>query len=214
MAGFSCLVFCTYFFGQVSPNLDEACLIFFVLRMGQGMGGSLIMTCLNAALADAFPESRGMVMGASELATSFGWSGGPAIGGLLYSAGGFSLPFTVFSALCLLSALPTMALWASPALQPITPSETSLKRRLSLSHVSGLMPVLFSQVALLTSWCAFDLGYTSWLHDRFGFGTVVSSLYFAIGPTVYMLVSFPVGWLCDRTTRRKLLMAAGMVGQG
>lgn len=66
------------------------------LRLVQGVGAALTTTCVFAVLADAFPGSVGKVMGAAELAAGLGWTVAPPLGGLLYAAGGYSFPFTIF----------------------------------------------------------------------------------------------------------------------
>ena len=79
--------------GVAAPWLRETLV---GLRFVQGVGAALTTTCIFAVLADAFPASVGKVMGAAELAAGLGWTLAPPLGGLLYNAGGYSFPFTVF----------------------------------------------------------------------------------------------------------------------
>ena len=43
-------------------------------RLLQGVGSALMVTCLFALLADAFPDDQGKVMGLAEMAGGLGWS--------------------------------------------------------------------------------------------------------------------------------------------
>ncbi len=79
--------------GVAAPWLREALV---GLRLVQGIGAALTTTCVFAVLADAFPGSVGKVMGAAELAAGLVWTVAPPLGGLLYAAGGYSFPFTIF----------------------------------------------------------------------------------------------------------------------
>eukprot|EP00929_Paragymnodinium_shiwhaense_P070051 TRINITY_DN35424_c0_g1_i3.p1 TRINITY_DN35424_c0_g1~~TRINITY_DN35424_c0_g1_i3.p1 ORF type:complete len:341 (+),score=35.39 TRINITY_DN35424_c0_g1_i3:215-1237(+) len=213
LIGFIFLITCTYLFGQV-PHDGYATVLFYALRIGQGIGGTIILTCTNATLADAFPATRGLVMGASELAAGLGWCAGPAFGGLLYTWGGFSFPFTVLSCMLALQCIPCLLLWPSARLPDVVDGGApSVSSRLGLLAAPGLQVTMVSQVVLMSAWCAFDLGFTAWLSKAMNFDTLDCSLYFAIAPMLYSVVSFPVGWLCDKVKSKKLVIAFGFIGQ-
>eukprot|EP00928_Gymnodinium_smaydae_P047630 TRINITY_DN3179_c1_g1_i1.p1 TRINITY_DN3179_c1_g1~~TRINITY_DN3179_c1_g1_i1.p1 ORF type:complete len:463 (+),score=55.92 TRINITY_DN3179_c1_g1_i1:61-1389(+) len=219
------LLSCSTFLSGCVPHADWACAAFIILRCGQGIGATLALTSLNAALVDAFPFSRGLVVGAAEVGSSLGWSLGPAAGGCLYTVGGFSFPFTVVASVAAASVVPLIAFWPRSHQRERDDEEEkrtagertrtllSWKERCALLCAPGLMVVLCSQILLITGWCSFDLGFTAWLHQRFGFGTYEGGLYFAIAPAAYMLTAFPVGWLVDNTNFGKALLAVGFLGQ-
>jgi MFS family permease len=88
-----------------------------VLRIIQGMGGSLIFSTNIAILVDAFPpEMRGKVLGYSVAATYTGLSAGPVLGGLLNHYFGWHSIFAVTSVLGF--AVFVLALINLPSVKP------------------------------------------------------------------------------------------------
>lgn len=65
----------------------------FVLRCVQGFGSALEETAGYALIAEIDPEAVSFNLGVTEISTGLGYMVGPTIGGLLFQAGGFALPF-------------------------------------------------------------------------------------------------------------------------
>eukprot|EP00128_Syssomonas_multiformis_P016218 Colp12_sorted_trinity150504_noHs@12698 len=76
--------------------------LFFIMRFLQGVGACLANATSTAILTIQFPDNTGLVMGLVETAGGLGFMVGPPVGGALYSAGGFTLPFLVMGLLCVL----------------------------------------------------------------------------------------------------------------
>eukprot|EP01045_Picozoa_sp_COSAG04_P012220 COSAG04_NODE_815_length_10088_cov_12.515667_11_plen_201_part_00 len=68
-------------------------LAFTLLRLVQGGGVALAVTCIYAELTDSFPSAQGTVIGIASGCNGLGWTAGPPLGGLLFVLGGFRLPF-------------------------------------------------------------------------------------------------------------------------
>ena len=87
--------------------------LFATARAFQGSGVALAQQSILATLSDTFPDSRGLVMGSAGSMLALGYFVGPPLGGVLYSASGFRLPFLVNGVLMALCALPVLSLHPS-----------------------------------------------------------------------------------------------------
>mmetsp|Transcript_38091 Transcript_38091/g.94487 ORF Transcript_38091/g.94487 Transcript_38091/m.94487 type:complete len:508 (-) Transcript_38091:306-1829(-) len=84
----------------------------FVLRCVQGFGAALEETAAYAIIAEIDPDAVSFNLGMTEISTGLGYMIGPTVGGFLFQAGGFALPF-----LCIgFALLPAMLLilWIVP----------------------------------------------------------------------------------------------------
>lgn len=84
----------------------------FVLRCVQGFGSALEETAAYALIAEIDPEAVSFNLGVTEISTGLGYMIGPTVGGLLFSAGGFALPFITIG----VALIPAMLLiiWIVP----------------------------------------------------------------------------------------------------
>lgn len=104
----------------VDHHLHSMFVLFTVARALQGSGVALAQQSIYAILGDSFPDNRGLVMGAATAMVAWGYFIGPPIGGALYGASGFRLPF-VFNGLVVVAfVLPIISL--QPPVKP-APSE-------------------------------------------------------------------------------------------
>ena len=77
-------------FSSISPNLP----LIIVSRIGQGIGAAMILSNLNAYIADLFPSSeRGKALGISGSIVGFGLTLGPLLGGMLLEIDGWRALF-------------------------------------------------------------------------------------------------------------------------
>ncbi|KAJ7356271.1 hypothetical protein OS493_026028 [Desmophyllum pertusum] len=74
-----------------------------VLRITSAIGGAALETATFSIALEEFPDDLAVVTGVMETFTGVGFAMGPALGGLLYAAGGFKLPFIVMG--CLMIAV-------------------------------------------------------------------------------------------------------------
>lgn len=110
------LVSMTSLFIGYTPELagDDGTLmvvLFTAARFLLGGGVALARLAIFAVLGDAFPTSRGFVLGSATSMIALGYMLGPAVGGALFAAAGFRLPFLLLSLLVLASAMPVLSLW-------------------------------------------------------------------------------------------------------
>ena len=77
----------------------------YTLRILLGMANAASFVSLLAALMTLYPNKVAKIVAATEFFFGIGYMLGPALGGLLYSAGGFLLPFLVSGLTSLLVAI-------------------------------------------------------------------------------------------------------------
>lgn len=75
-----------------------------IMRLLQGVGSAMEETAAYAIIADLDPENISFYLGITEISTGLGYMVGPALGGWLYSMGGFTMPFLVLGTLLLPTA--------------------------------------------------------------------------------------------------------------
>jgi len=65
------------------------------MRITQGFGAALEETAMYSIIADLDPDRVTLYLGICEISTGLGYMIGPPLGGFLFAAGGFSMPFIV-----------------------------------------------------------------------------------------------------------------------
>ena len=97
---------CVVVFGmatELTKSPTGVVALFLVSRALQGFGAAMANLAIFAIVAESFPESLGKVMGFNEVIIGVGFMTGPVLGSLLYSYGGFALPFLAASGVLTLS---------------------------------------------------------------------------------------------------------------
>ena len=94
LCGLSLVALATTAFGATAKLSGTAfTMAALVLRLVQGVGSALEETAAYAIVASLDPDRTSLYLGLCELSTGLGYMAGPAIGGLLYTIGGFKGPF-------------------------------------------------------------------------------------------------------------------------
>ena len=205
------------------PDLvsDEVPMVtwFMVARVTQGSGGGIVSTVSMSMLSDQFPRDRGKVLGLASSSGAMAFFVGPPIGGLLFEAGGFRLPF-LFAA-----ALPTIAYVGSSCFAPNSsrtskrnasgeiekPPSTKVQcqRLWSILTVPLVMPA-FASFLITCKWTTFDIGVTLWMQDEFGYSIGQASLAFSCASIAYAIFSPVAGSVtdCIQVHKRKFFICA------
>jgi MFS family permease len=192
--------------------------LFCAARMVQGFGAALTMTCVFATLSDAFPDDRGKIVGVAEMCNSLGWTIGPPLGGFLYSLSGFTLPFMVTGILPPIILAGILVVYPeSPAAvgvggEPSGPDPEAGMRALGARAWRLATPGLLLTAAAATMpgtiFAVWDIGFTPFVVERFGFDLSTVGLYFAIGPGMYMLLTSAAGAVVDKIQTKKYMIGA------
>lgn len=212
----------TCLFGLVEGMLPGSPLkvwsfVYSLLRVVQGGGAALATTCIFAILTDAFPNDKGKVIGVANSMSGVGWAIGPPVGGLIYAAGGFTMPFLVMGPLPMLLLL--LQLLSYPQLSADATSDPKLTEHLEFSEsfrrtrqlvTRPLLLTVAVAVAHMSKWTLFDVMFTPWATSEFGINVTTVSLYFSIPAMAFLVISPLGGWVVDRVTHKKWLLLAGM----
>eukprot|EP01045_Picozoa_sp_COSAG04_P012221 COSAG04_NODE_815_length_10088_cov_12.515667_12_plen_172_part_00 len=91
--------------------------------------------------------------------------------------------------------------------------ETAAKVRRLLSCVP-MMIVTPTALFSMVKWGSVDLLLTEWLISDFALSIGTASLVFSTSAGTYMLFSPVGGWLADRVSNKKTIIAAGLITQG
>ncbi|CAI8043970.1 MFS-type transporter SLC18B1 [Geodia barretti] len=179
-----------------------------VLRMTEGIGSSLAFTGMYTLLPVLFPSRVGLVMGVFEVGSGLGFAVGPPIGGLLYTVGGFMLPFVSVGATVLLIIPPTFLLYKKTSCQPKVIS-FGVIRRLSGNFVFVLL--LISQVICLTALGFLNPTFQPFLHKQFGLDELQVGLVFICAPAMYMILAAIFGALADKFGPRGFIVSGFLI---
>jgi MFS family permease len=166
--------------------------LFMLARLLQGGGGGLVTTVTMSTLNDDFPHDKGKVLGLASSAGALAFFVGPPIGGVLFEAGGFRLPFL------LAAVLPPLCYGASTFYAPRAAVVAGGGAGGSLAAGSGegasmaemwarlreictldLCIPAFAQLLITCKWTTFDIGVTMWMQAEFDFSIGRASLAFS-----------------------------------
>lgn len=191
--------------------------VFVLLRFVLGLGNAGIMPAALAAAADiAPPEQRGRWLGIVGGGVSLGTIFGPTVGGVLYDAYGFGMPFYLSA---VLAGLAVVCVWLMvPETQPVAAADDPPAEQMRFMDVirnpprplSMLLILLWVDFIWVYAWVATEpaalaLLYTDASYTATMFGVVVGALGLTAAVSELWL-----GNLSDRYGRLPLI-ALGMI---
>ncbi|CAH3114199.1 unnamed protein product [Porites lobata] len=182
----------------------------FLLRTTSAIGGAAAETSCMSILIEKFPNNVGAVTGAAETFTGIGFSLGPALGGFLYSAGGFKLPFIVMGC-AMISTIPAIAaLLQKQAVEETREESTSFFKALRIPGV------FMSALSFVIIGCSF--GYLEPIFEphmkQLGENSAQIGLMFLLYSAVYAALAPAIGWLGDKTKWYRGFLILGFTGFG
>ncbi|XP_073244093.1 MFS-type transporter SLC18B1-like [Porites lutea] len=195
-------------FGFVSllPKGEVFVVFCFILRVVMAFGGAAADTASFAIVAGEFGAKIGVVTGAMETFTGLGFMLGPPLGGVLYSAGGFKLPFIVMGSL-LLSILPVVLI--------ILPRDENVFREkkgslIQAAKIPGVAVIGFCILVSGIILSFLDPTFAPYM-KKFGLGPSKVGLLFLLVAGSYAISAPVVGWICDKTGKTRLVMLLGVL---
>lgn len=181
----------------------------FLIRTVLAVGCTASTTSGFAITANVFPDHVAAIFGLLETATGLGMMVGPALGGVLYQYGGFTLPFVVLGALMILT-IPLHVLWLPPSDDlRIGVRSVSVFRVL---RIPTILVVCFAVVVAALVWSVLDPTLAP--HIQSSDEDVSSSilgLLFLLLSAFYAVFSPVWGWLADRMTNCSPMLAGGFL---
>lgn len=176
----------------------------FLLRVVMAFGGAAADTSSFAIVAGEFGTNIGVVTGAMETFTGLGFMLGPPLGGVLYSVGGFKLPFIVMGSL-LLSIVPVVLIILPRDEDVIRTKKGSL---LQVGKIPGIAMIGFCILVSGIVLGYLDPTFAPYM-KKFGLGPSKVGLLFLLCAGCYAISAPVVGVICDKTGKTRLVLLLG-----
>ncbi|XP_059154912.1 MFS-type transporter SLC18B1-like isoform X2 [Physella acuta] len=187
---------CAILFGTLHwcPSGLPFIIICFACRSVEALGLSAFITSSFAIISNEFPNHVATVFGLLETASGIGLMAGPALGGVLYEAGGFGLPFYVIGSLILITGA---------VIYFFLPEYTEIKhqRQSKVIYLLKSPMIWFASMSMIAGGIGIvflDPTFADHL-QQFDLSTVLIGLIFVIAPGLYGILSPLWGYISDTT---------------
>ncbi|CAG0879540.1 unnamed protein product [Cyprideis torosa] len=196
-----------------------------LIRSVEALGASAFQTAAFTLAIVYFPDNIGSVMGLMETFVGIGLSVGPALGGFLYSLGGFLLPFVVLGSILLLSVpinlflIPSefgIVARASASSPTNSPNGSSVTTSVSFFSILKTAPVIVTCIVIIlgaASWTSLDPTLEPHLRE-FDLTPSHLGMVFLLLSGIYAIFSPFWGWIADRMNRLFLMTCIGLMTSG
>uniref|UniRef100_A0A8C5AZ73 Solute carrier family 18 member B1 n=1 Tax=Gadus morhua TaxID=8049 RepID=A0A8C5AZ73_GADMO len=199
---------CTIMFGFLdrAPSGSVFISLCFIVRSVDAMGFAAAFTSSTALASKVFPHNVATILGSLQIFTGLGLILGPPLGGWLYQAAGYELPFLVLGCILLLMVPFNMIVMPSYA----DPSEDSFIKLLRLPKVLLLCFFIFT----FSSGLGFlDTTLSLFAMDKFHLSPSHVGLIFLAFSLPYCLSSPLLGFFADKypDVRGWFLVSGGLL---
>ncbi|XP_059907225.1 MFS-type transporter SLC18B1-like [Gadus macrocephalus] len=200
---------CTIMFGFLdrAPSGSVFIALCFIVRSIDAIGFAAAATSSIALASKVFPNNVATVLGSLEMFTGLGLILGPPLGGWLYQAYGYELPFLVLGCILLLMVPFNIIVMPSCAAEP---SENSF---LQLLKVPKVLLICFFMFSLSSGLGFLDTTLSLYAIEKFGLSPGYVGLLFLGVSLPYGLSSPVFGFFADKypTSRRWFLILGGLL---
>lgn len=180
----------------------------FIVRIFEAVGAAAFTTASCTYVFSMFPDDIGTVFGLIETCIGIGMSLGPAIGGSLYSLGGYGLPFFTLGSIVVLNIPISWCLLRN--ISPITngdKSSTTYFKLLSIPKVWIVCAILMTSAQTQGF-----LDPTLEPHMRqYNLGPGLVGLVFLLMSAAYGIFSPLTGWITGRMNNNYPIMIIGLI---
>ncbi|XP_069676364.1 MFS-type transporter SLC18B1-like [Periplaneta americana] len=200
---------CNLLFGMLAyidnyPTFTAYC---FLVRGMEALGASAYATASYVFVVDIFPDNIGSVLGILETFVGLGMSIGPALGGVLYSVGGFGLPFYTLGILMVVIVPVNLCLLPPGDACNVEKKSGSL---LELIQIPSVIMISLVIVVISNTWGFLDPTLEPHLRE-FKLSPEQIGLIFLLFSALYGVFSPIWGWLADRCNNHWSMMVWGLL---
>jgi MFS family permease len=207
---------------EITDNTGLMSVLLIVSRLLLGCGVALAQQSIYAILSDSFPESRGLVVGSANSMVAIGYMVGPAVGGALFTLGGFRLPFLVVGSLVGLCVAPIIALYPKRAGSEPTPDSTArpaeevatkkaVTQGVLVAQPAEVWTLAVIQVFYMAKWAWWDVYITEWCLSEFDLSILQASLCITLLAGMFGVLTPLSGILGDWLGNNRILLVASGV---
>ncbi|KAJ4447888.1 hypothetical protein ANN_09897 [Periplaneta americana] len=199
---------CSILFGLLDlvPKHVDFIALSFTIRIIEALGASAATTAAFAITAAVFPESVATTFATLEVFYGLGYIVGPMIGGILFSLGGYILPFVIMGAFLMVDAVIIYFI-----LPPIDKERNNGHSEVKFSSVFKIPDVVLDSFCIAAA--AISMGFYSATLEphlrQFNLSSISTGVMFVISGTLYAVSAPLVGRLCDWNIYPKKVIVAG-----
>ncbi|XP_065062785.1 MFS-type transporter SLC18B1-like [Rhopilema esculentum] len=196
-------------FVDMMPDKETFVAFCFLIRIVSAIGGAATSTSALTIITQTFKDNLSPAVGIMETFGGFGMMAGPPIGGLLYSVGGFKLPFLAVGILALVSSIPIYFILPKDD----TRTETSETDKGALWRALKIPAIIVVAVSIVVSGIALsflDPTLQKHLQKPFHLNSFKVGLVFLIAPGLYAILAPLFGMIADKTDKR-ITMSLGAI---
>ncbi|XP_043213496.1 MFS-type transporter SLC18B1-like [Amphibalanus amphitrite] len=202
-AGVSTIAFGTFYHIPGGAGFIAAC---FVARVVEAAGTAAVSACGFTIIGNQFSGRSSSVVALVSAAQSAGLSVAPAIGGGLYAAAGFGLPFYVLGSVMVVTAAVNMRFMPAVEKTDDSPSDvTKMFRTLAASPENWLCLLIVFCYSL--DFFTFESCVAPYAVAALGITPATLGLYFTVATGSYVFTSILWARLAERTTNPYSMMS-------
>ncbi|XP_055609411.1 MFS-type transporter SLC18B1-like isoform X2 [Uranotaenia lowii] len=179
----------------------------FTIRIVEALGNAAFLTASFAIIAKEFPDNVATTFASLETCFGLGLIVGPMVGGVLYDAGGYYLPFVVLGSALFITAILTLCILPKHPNEPYEENSKSL----SMWSVLKIPGVLVSTLAICAT--SASIGFLSATLEphlrQFNLSPVILGVVFVINGGVYAASAPVFGWMVDKFLNPKVCSGIG-----